>query len=74
MNASAASRGEEALKILDQVSEEMQREREKLVLPLVKTPLDEVPPDRVIPVVRSAKPRKPRRVLKHPKVLRAKRG
>jgi DNA-binding MarR family transcriptional regulator len=69
----AGSRGEEALKILDRVSEEMQRERDKLVVPLDSAPLDEVGSDHIIPVVRPAKPRKSRRVLKHPRVLRAKR-
>ena len=67
-------RGEEALKILDRVSEEMQREREKLVLPVVKTPLEGVPSDGRNPAVRSAVTRKTRRVLKHPRPLRAKRG
>jgi DNA-binding MarR family transcriptional regulator len=69
----AGSRGEEALKILDRVSEEMQREREKLVLPLDTAPLDEVASDHIIPVARPVKVRKSRRVLKHPRALRAKR-
>ena len=68
-----AANGAEALKILDRVSEEMRRERDKLVLPLDKAPLDEVASDHIIQAVRPTKPRKSRRVLKHPRILRAKR-
>jgi DNA-binding MarR family transcriptional regulator len=70
----SGSRGEEALKILDQVSEEMQREREKLVLPVAKSPLEELPSGSAAPVARAAVARKTRRVLKHPRSLRAKRS
>ena len=76
----AGSRGDEALKILDRVSEEMQRVREELALPMARMSLDGVPSDLLqansgaaLPMVRSAGPKKTRRVAKRPGVLRAKR-
>jgi DNA-binding MarR family transcriptional regulator len=78
----SGSKGEEALKILDRVSEEMQRQREKLVQPAAKIPLDEVHSrplpqahsDSGIPVKRNTRDRKTRRVLNRPSALRAKRN
>jgi DNA-binding MarR family transcriptional regulator len=69
----AGPHGEEALKILDRVSEEMQQEREKLVRPVDKTPLEALP-DSSLSLVRPAKTRKPKRVLKRARVIRSKRG
>jgi DNA-binding MarR family transcriptional regulator len=74
----AGSRGEEALKILDRVSQEMQREREKLTRSSNNVMLDGMPSApffrydaiRTVSVAPSSASRA-RKVLKRPKALRA---
>ena len=78
----AGAGGEEALAILDRVSEEMQHEREKLAFSVGKPLLDGIDFDSpseadsapATPVARSAVSTKPRRVLKRARTLRAKRN
>jgi DNA-binding MarR family transcriptional regulator len=78
----AGAGGEEALAILDRVSEEMQHEREKLAFPVGRPSLDGIDFDLRLeadsapatPVARSAGSAKPRRVLKRARTLRAKRN
>jgi DNA-binding MarR family transcriptional regulator len=78
----AGARGEEALAILDRVSEEMQDEREKLAVPAAKSLLDGIDFNPLLaadsasaaPAARSTGGMKPRRVLKRARTLRAKRN
>jgi DNA-binding MarR family transcriptional regulator len=74
--------GEEALAILDRVSEEMQHEREKLAVPVDKPPLDGIDFDPLLEadsaptaaIAPSTGSTKPRRLLKRARTRRAKRN